>query len=484
MRVEKDFLGEITIPANALYGIHSFRARENFPDRTPFHSEWYKALATVKKACYITALDFLEKAQTQLKDRRSNTKYPNVSILNTLVESASECEEGKHSEAFIVPAITGGAGTSINMNINEIIANLSLIKSGFKAGAYQHIDPVEHVNIFQSTNDVVPTALRVAVMQLLNTLENVINSLRYSVEELEKRHRYVLRIAYTQMQEAVPTTFGRLFGSYSDALSRDWWRISKCNERIKVVNLGGSAIGTSIAVPKYFVTEVVRNLHHITGLPVTRGENLSDATGNLDPFVEVHGILKAHAVNLEKIANDIRLLASDIHVSKELSIPQKQLGSTIMPGKVNPVIPEFIISSVYRIYSNDALITGLSGQVCLELNAYLPVIGHALLESLKLLTACDRTLKENLIEGIEIDSIASVQQLMKSPSTATALLPYIGYNRAADLARYMKKHGMDIYEANSELKLVSNEKLLEILKPENLVRGGYRLKDLTGDVNE
>jgi aspartate ammonia-lyase len=479
MRVEKDFLGEVRIPADALYGIHSIRARENFPDRTAFHAEWYCAMATVKRACYITARDFLAETGSQLKAYSVHSTFPDTPVLNTLIESASECEVGKYLEAFIVPAITGGAGTSINMNMNEIITNVSLIKNGFKPGDYRRIDPVEHANIFQSTNDVVPTALRLAAMRLLNMLEEAINILRSAMEEKEKMHRNALRIAYTQMQEAVPTTFGRLFSSYSDALSRDWWRVSKCSERIKVVNLGGSAIGTSIAVPKYYVMEVVRNLQQITGLPVTRGENLSDATSNLDPFVEVHGILKAHAVNLEKMANDLRLLASDMHNSHELSIPKKQIGSSIMPGKVNPVIPEFVISSVYRIYSNDILIASLAGQGCLELNAYLPVIGHALLESLKLLIYCNQSLKNHLVEGIEIDTTAAVQRLMKSPSTATVLLPYVGYYKAAELARYMKKHNMNIYEANGELKLVSNDKLMDILKPENLVQGGYRLKDIT-----
>ena len=200
------------------------------------------------------------------------------------------------------------------------------------------------------------------------------------------------------MQEAVPSTFGRLFSSYSDALSRDWWRVSKCLERIKVVNLGGSAIGTSVAVPKYFVSEVVARLQQLSGLPVTRGENLSDATSNLDPFVEVHGILKAHAVNLEKMVSDLRLLASDVYGTHSLTIPKKQVGSSIMPGKVNPVIPEYVISCAHRVYSNDQLIAGLSAQGCLELNAYLPVIGHAMLESLKLLISADNTAAAHLLQ--------------------------------------------------------------------------------------
>ncbi len=274
------------------------------------------------------------------------------------------------------------------------IANRALQMTGHKPGDYDLIDPIEDANIFQSTNDVVPTALRVAAMQLLLELENAINELRKAMEELEKRYRNTLRIAYTQMQEAVPSTYGRLFSSYSDALSRDWWRVSKCLERIKVVNLGGSAIGTSIAVPRYFVAEVVPRLQQLTGLPVTRGENLSDATSNLDPFVEVHGILKAHAVTMEKMVSDLRLLASDIHGEHSLTIPKKQTGSSIMPGKVNPVIPEYVISCSHRVYSNDQLIAGLSAQGCLELNAYLPVIGHALLDSLKLLISADTRLPQ------------------------------------------------------------------------------------------
>jgi aspartate ammonia-lyase len=481
MRIEKDFLGEIEIPDNVLYGIHSVRAKENFPDTTPFHIEWYRAMATVKKACYITARDFLLKLKQNTSDTIINAKFPEIKTLDILIESATECEEGNYFDQFIVPALSGGAGTSINMNVNEIISNLSLKKLGLNYGQYEKVDPIEHANIFQSTNDVVPTSLRVATMRLLNVLEESVNKLRSSVEEKEKQYRDALRIAYTEMQEAVPSTYGRLFSSYSDALSRDWWRISKCNERIKVVNLGGSAIGTSITIPRYFVSEVVRNLQEITGLPVARGENLSDATSNLDTFVEVHGILKAHAVNLEKIVNDLRLLSSDIHGMSGINIPARQIGSSIMPGKVNPVIPEFVVSAVYRIYSNDILVASLCGQGSLELNSYLPVIGHALLESIKLLIACNYSIKNNLIEGIKIDTGIAMQKVLFSPSTATALLPYIGYNKASELASYMRKNKKNIFEANNDLKLLSEEKLVEILKPEKLVQGGFLLNDLTND---
>ncbi len=414
MRSEKDFLGEKKIPVDALYGIHSIRAKENFPDGSSFSFEWYKALATVKKACYLTARDFFQKAEEQYELNRLPIKTIPNQITDALVQSTEECEQGKHFEQFIVPGISGGAGTSINMNVNEIIANLALTKLGHKAGEYKIIDPIEHANIFQSTND---------------------------------------------------------------ALSRDWWRTSKCLERIKVVNLGGSAIGTSVAVPKFFVSEVVAMLQSITGLPITRGENLSDVTANLDPFVEVHGILKAHAVNLEKISGDIRLLASDLH-GGDVEIPKKQAGSSIMPGKINPVIAEFVISSSARIYANDALITSLSAQGCLELKAYIPTIGMAIIESLELLIACNITLKDNLFSELKVHAKASEYRVMNSPAITTVLLPFIGYNKASELAKYMKEHKVDIYKANAKLRFMEEAKLKKALKPEYIVQGGYLLKDL------
>jgi aspartate ammonia-lyase len=310
-RTETDYLGNLQIPSDALYGIHSARAKENFPDSTPFHIEWYQAMGLVKQACYLT---YAEMVQALIEENLLPKKYsfiPNE-IVKALTNAAGEVHNGKYFDHFIVPAIQGGAGTSINMNVNEIITNAALIHLNHKPGDYQVIDPIEHANIYQSTNDTVPTALRIAVVRLLTLLEELINNTRHSVESIEKAHRNSLRIGYTQLQAAVPSSYGQLFSTYSEALSRDWWRVSKCFERIKVVNLGGGAIGTAIGTPRYFVMEVVKHLQRLTGFPFTRSENLNDATANLDPFVEVHAILKAHAVNLEKMASDIRLLASAI----------------------------------------------------------------------------------------------------------------------------------------------------------------------------
>ncbi len=478
VRIEKDFLGEKPIPEESLYGIHSVRAKENFPDENIFHKEWYSALGLVKKACYLTAKEFFAKASEKTDLTRLSIYIPTEKKLDALIRSTEEVIDCLHFGHFIVPAISGGAGTSINLNINEIITNRALQIQGFSPGDYEKTDPIEDANIFQSTNDVIPTSLKVATIKILAELESSINALRYDVEQLEKEHINHLRKGYTQLQEAVPSSFGKLFSTYSDALSRDWWRISKCFERIKIVNLGGSAIGSGITVPRYFMMEVTNKLREISGTPVTRGENLYDATNNLDSFVEVHGILKAHAVNLEKMVNDLRLLSSDLISGKFLEIPKKQVGSSIMPGKVNPVIPEFVISSSHRVYSNDLLIAGLCGQGNLELNAYLPLIGHSLLESVKLLIACNRTIKNNLINGLNVYTGTAEADLIKSPAIVTALVPYIGYNKAAGLARHMKANKTSVYESNRILQLISETDLKEILTPQRLLQAGFTLKDI------
>lgn len=478
MRSETDFIGTVDIPDNALYGINSVRATHNFPDQTPFHSEWYKAAGTVKKACYITYEKFAQAVRARYPGAALPVPLIDEDITSSLIKAAGEIEEGMHFDNFIVPAIQGGAGTSINMNINEIITNRALIISGRKPGEYNHIHPIEHANIFQSTNDVIPTSLRIALLRLFRILETSINDLRTVMEDTEKRSRGHVRIGYTEMQEAVPSTFGRLFSTYCDALSRDWWRVSKCSERLKTVNLGGSAIGTGITVPKFFINEVVITLQQVSGLAVTRGENLQDATSNLDALVETHAILKAHAVNLEKIVSDIRLLASDISGDSDLQIPQLQTGSSIMPGKVNPVVPEFVISAAHKVYSNDVLVSSLCGQGCLDLNAYLPATGHAMIESLKLLIACNNTMKANLISGLQFSSEYAEAKIRLSPSITTALLPYLGYDRSALLAKEMKKEKIDVIEANRRLKLIAEDKLLKIIETENLLKEGFNINDV------
>jgi aspartate ammonia-lyase len=285
-------------------------------------------------------------------------------------------------------------------------------------------------------------------------------------------------VSYTQLQEAVPGTYGQLFGSYSEALSRDWWRISKAFERIKQVNLGGGAIGTGISIPRFFIMEVVGQLRKVTGLPLAQGENLTDITANQDSLVEVHAILKAHAVNLEKMVSDLRLLSSGLSGEKEVHIPERQAGSSIMPGKVNPVIPEYVVSAAHQVYSNDQLITTLAAQGNFELNAYLPSIGHALIGSLKLLISMNTAVSDHLLAGLEIDSTAATSRLFHSPAVTTALSPLIGYHRAAELSGYMKKQKADIFTANDALKIMAGEKLKRILTAEYLIKKGFQVKDI------
>ncbi len=476
-RTEKDTLGEKQIPSDAMYGIHAARAKENFPDTSPFPEEWYKAVGITKLACYNTYRKFRNAATARYGSSLPFTIIDD-GIIDALCSAAAGISEGRYFSDFIVPAVQGGAGTSINMNVNEIITNAALNATGHNFGEYDFIDPVEHANIYQSTNDVIPTALTVAVMRLLQELEAVINQLRQETEKIEGASRNKLRIGYTQLQEAVPASFGVLFSTYNEALSRDWWRVSKCSERVKQVNLGGGATGTGLSLPRYFIMEVVPELRQLTGLPLAHSENLPDATSNLDKWVEIHATLKAHAVNLEKMVSDLRLLSSDIAGTRTLAIPDKQAGSSIMPGKINPVIPEFVITAAHKIYSNDQMISSLSGQGALELNAYLPAIGCAMIDSLKLLIASDTTLLGNLLGGIKINEKAGYSTLIKSPSVTTALVPYTGYNKATKLAVLMKKENIDIFEANIQLNIIEESKLIEILKPGNLMKLGFSLEEI------
>ncbi len=478
MRTEKDFIGERQLPDDALYGIQSLRAHENFPHHSRFFEEWYQAMGVVKHACYLTYLSFSRAVNERGMESRLPSPLIAPEIMEALIQAAIEVSRGEHFEHFIVPALSGGAGTSINMNINEIITNRALLIMAHSIGDYNFIDPILHANVYQSTNDTVPTALKIAVLNLLEQLEEEINFLRAETERLETASRNILRIGRTQMQDAVPSSYGILFSTYSEALSRDWWRVSKCFERIKTVNLGGSAIGTGLGVPRYFIIEAITHLQELTGLPLNRSENMPDATANLDSLAEVHGIIKAHAINLEKIVSDIRLLSSDITNPNDISIPQKQIGSTIMPGKVNPVIPEFVISCAHQVYANDEVITSLTASGCLDLNAYLPIIGHCLLDSLKTLISADKTLKDNLLIDLQFHPEHTAQKLWKSPSITTALSPYIGYYKASQLANEMKNTHSDIFTANQRLHLIDPEKLQDIMRTENLLKLGYSLNEL------
>jgi aspartate ammonia-lyase len=476
-RLEEDFLGQLAIPADALYGIQSVRASQNFPDSSRFNLEWYKAMGAVKLACYQTCHKYYEALKSSLSSSEIPFRIIEEEKLKAMEQAAIEIMDGKWFDQFIVPATQGGAGTSINMNINEIIANRALLISGEVLGNYSIFDPIEHSNIYQSTNDVVPTALRIAIMRMLQKLEFSIDHLRKKTEETEKIYRDTPRLAYTQMQAAVPSTYGQLFSSYNDALARDWWRVSKAMERIKVVNLGGSAIGTAIGVPQFFVMEATPMLRLITHLPVTRGENLSDITQNQDSVVEVHAILKALAVNLEKISSDLRLLASNLIGSAEVKIPARQVGSSIMPAKVNPVIVEYVICETHKVYANDQLITSLAASGCLDLNAYIPTIGDALLSSIQSLTNACLSLADNLIADLMVDKAKAESKLFESPAVATAIAVFTGYHKASILSKYMTENNCSVFDANLALNIIPHDQLEKILDPARLTKLGFNISD-------
>lgn len=477
-RIEKDFLGEKSIPEEALYGIHSLRAQENFPGTEPFFLEWYKSIALTKLAIYHSILLFQIELDKQFPNKSLPFQIPENQKIKALIQAAEELSRGKYYDQFIVPGISGGAGTSLNMNINEIICNRALQILGYHPGQYEILDPIEGANLFQSTNDVIPTSLHVALMQSLRDLEEKVNDTRKTFEILEHRYRDTMRIAYTQMQQAVPSSYGKLFGAYQEALSRDWWRISKTQERLKIINLGGSAVGTGLTVPQFIIFKATEELRRLSSLSLARGEQLCDATMNLDSLVETHAILKAHAVNLEKISADLRLLGSDLFSEHSLCIPPRQVGSSIMPGKVNPVICEYVISLAHAIYANDQIISSLAAQGCLELNAYLPLIGNSFIDSLRKLKAANSSLNEFLLQNLQIKEDVANESILFSPSISTALIPYLGYYRSCEIAKLMKEKKINIYEANSILNFLSKEKLHELLIPTNLLRLGFKVSDL------
>ncbi|MBN1863675.1 MAG: aspartate ammonia-lyase, partial [Victivallales bacterium] len=373
MRVERDFLGEVSIPADVLYGIHTQRAVENFPlSGRPVSRDLVHAYALVKLACAMT---------------NSQIGKIEPAKFAAIEQACREMAEGKLDSHVVVDAYQGGAGTSTNMNINEVLANRALVILGEKPGSYDLIHPIDTVNMHQSTNDTYPTALKVAAIFKLRAMEKSLVRLLDSFQNKEKQFAHIVKIGRTQMQDAVLTTLGKTMSAYAEAVGRDRWRIFKCEERLRVVNLGGTAIGTGLGAPRQYIFKATENLKKITGIGLARAENLVEATQNNDPFVEVSGILNACASNLLKIAGDIRLLSSgpDAGIG-EIALPKLQAGSSIMPGKVNPVIPEAVSQAALAAMSNNSAIAHAVALGSLELNPFLPLVAERLLDTLTLLS--------------------------------------------------------------------------------------------------
>lgn len=451
LRVERDFLGEKKIPAGVYYGIHTARAKENFPITIRLgyriHPELIRAFAMVKKACALALMQL-----GYLEDDKAKA----------IIQACDELIEGKWHDHIVVDPFQGGAGTSLNMNINEVIANRASEILG------RNVHPLDDVNKMQSTNDTFPTAARIAAIFLLRQLTAVVGELQQALEDKEKEFASILKLGRTEMQDAVPITLGQEFSAYAEAIARDRWRLYKVEERLRQVNLGGTAVGTGLNADLRYIHLVIQRLRDITGLNLAKADNLIDPTQNWDIFVEVHGLLKALAVDLYKISNDLILMSA----FKEIQLPAVQAGSSIMPGKVNPVILECVKQVAIRVMSNDVAINMASAHGQLELNALAPLIVHSMLESLEILTNAIEVMIEKCIRGIKANEEVCRMYLERSPALITPLAPYLGYDKAAEIAKEAVAKGKTINEILLEKGLFSEEELKVLLSPQELVKPG------------
>jgi aspartate ammonia-lyase len=415
-RIERDLLGEREIPQHTLHGIHTERARENFPlTGRPVHPGLVAAYGDVKLACALT-------------NRALGVWAEDAQKAEAIERACREMAAGLLTAHVCVDVLQGGAGTSTNMNVNEVLANRALELLGEPHGRYERVSPLDDVNRHQSTNDTFPTALRLAAIRQLRVLEERIVALQEAFQTLEKRFAHIVKVGRTEMQDAVLTTLGREMGAYAEAFTRDRWRISKCEERLRVVNLGGTAIGTGLAAPRAFIFRVVDTLRQGTGIGLARAENLVEATQNADVFVEVSGILKACATSLLKVSSDLRLLSSGPEAGLgEIRLPERQAGSSIMPGKVNPVIPEAVSQASMLVMGYDAVIAQACAAGSLELNPFLPLVAACLLESCDLLARAADIFRRHCVEGIEADEARCRQHIESSTAVATALVLALGY---------------------------------------------------------
>jgi len=420
-----------------------------------------RGMALVKLACAQTntALGYLE-------------KDVGAAIANACRELADGNAE--LTAAIVVDALQGGAGTSLNMNVNEVIANRAEESLGGKRGEYRRVRPLHHVNLHQSTNDVFPTALKVAAIDSLRRLEKAVAALQMAFQAKERDLAHIVKVGRTQLQDACPMTLGAEFSAWAEAFGRDRWRVFKCEERIRVVNLGGTAIGTGLTAPRDYIFRVTDALREVTKMNLARAENLVDATQNADAFVEVSGILKAHAVNLFKISSDLRLLASGPHAGiGEIRLPAVQVGSSVMPGKVNPVICEAVGQAALQAIAQDQAVTLAAQSGQLELNAFLPLVAHALLGNLGLLERADTLFRTRCIDGLEADAERCADLLEHSHAQVTALVPALGYELAAEVAKEAQREKRTIREVVLARNLLAPQVLDRLLSADAMTALGY-----------
>lgn len=455
-RNEVDSIGCMDVPKEAYYGIHSLRAKRNFPITChPLEAEFIKTLVEVKKAAAI--------ANHQAGDL-SYAKY------RAIMQACDFILAGNLMEAFVVDAIQGGAGTSSNMNANEVIANKALEYMGFSKGRYDILHPNDDVNMSQSTNDVIPTAGKITAIKLLEKAKVQLKNLEAALEDKSHEFRDVIKMGRTQLQDAVPVSMRQVFHAYSAAVKRDLVRFSRAQDELRTVNIGGTAIGTSVNASEAYFRVIADCVSHTTGVQITQADDLIDATQNLDGFVYVSGIVKTCAVSLSKISNDLRLLSSGPKTGlNELRLPPMQNGSSIMPGKINPVIPEVVSQVAFNIIGNDTTITMAAEAGQLELNAFEPVLFFKLFESINTLERAVKTLTENCISGIQVNKQVCRNLLDRSVGVVTALCPQIGYRKASELAKKSLRTGEPIREVLLEEDVLSKSEIDVLLNPINLV---------------
>jgi aspartate ammonia-lyase len=459
IRIERDSLGTREIPADAYYGIQTDRAVENFPITGVTISSFphlIRALALVKKASAHANMDL------EILDRDTG---------QAIARACDDLLAGRYHGEFPVDVFQGGAGTSTNMNANEVIANVALEHLGRRKGEYQYCHPNDHVNLSQSTNDVYPTAVRIALYTRLDDLTAAIAELRTEFEQKEVELADVVKMGRTQLQDAVPMTLGQEMGAYAVMIGEDIRRIHEAKLLLREMNLGATAIGTGINAPEGYVDRVRLHINRF-GLPAfVTAVNLVEATQDAGVFVQVSGVLKRVAVKLSKISNDLRLLSSGPRAGlNEINLPPMQPGSSIMPGKVNPVIPEVVNQICFQVIGNDVTITMAAEAGQLELNVMEPVIFFNLMRNIEILTNGCRTLSRKCVNGITANRDVCRQYVERSIGLVTALTPIIGYERSSDIAKEALETGRGIAELALEKGFLTSEQLEEALKPERMMK--------------
>ncbi|MEK4732408.1 aspartate ammonia-lyase [Paenibacillus sp. FSL L8-0641] len=458
-RTERDALGEMEIPADAFYGIHTARAMNNFAvSGRPVNPNLIHALVLVKKVA----------AQVNGEQKR----LP-VQRASAIVYACDEILAGRHQHMFTVDAMQGGAGTSTHMNVNEVIANLAIVQLGGRPGQYEIVHPLDDVNCCQSTNDVYPTALRIAAIRLLRPLCDTMSSLQDALQHKETEYADLLKLGRTQLIDALPMMAGQGFGAYAKAIARDRWRLYKAEERLREIPIGGTAIGTGMNAPRAYSYRMVEKLADETGFGLSRSDHPMDPIQNMDVFVEVSGLLKAAAVNLYKISGDFRLLASGPFGGiGEYTLPPVQAGSSIMPGKVNPVIAEMAGLTAMRVIAEDAAITMAAASGQLELNAFLPLIAESLLESLHILNSAVRLFEERCVRGLIVREERCITNLRNSAVMASALVAELGYDEAASIASAAIVQGRTPEDIAEDRGLLTRSRIDQLCHPYTVTKPG------------